>query len=258
MASVSAVHTDPGTVPSVSSTSLGGSTQPPSSQQQSVAAAPFVPFVNASSPPEPNSPTAAGAARGEGDSAAESAEPVPEPLRKKTYANLFVQGLHPTVTDAVLGQWFAPFGAVRSSKVMLNVRTGVSRGFGFVLFEDEDVGRRACDAMQGKVMLTPASALPKKNPDDVDSSKNGEDEEPPAESTLQIEPSQHDGDRAAAESNVMYLRNIPADVPEREAVRLCAAHGKLVSFAMAPIFPRHAAARRKQRQQQQQQQLQTE
>ncbi len=63
---------------------------------------------------------------------------------------LFVGGLPFSTTDDELQQLFAEFGTVASAKIIMNRDTGRSKGFGFVEFENEEEGKKAEAAMNGK------------------------------------------------------------------------------------------------------------
>lgn len=65
---------------------------------------------------------------------------------------LFVGGLPYAVNDDDLGQFFAEYGSVASSKVITDRETGRSRGFGFVEFENEDDAKKAIDSANGAEM----------------------------------------------------------------------------------------------------------
>lgn len=66
--------------------------------------------------------------------------------------NLFVANLSCDVTDAMLEAAFSPYGSILSAKVMLDIHTGVSRGFGFVLFRNKDDGNRAMAGVHGSTI----------------------------------------------------------------------------------------------------------
>jgi len=63
---------------------------------------------------------------------------------------LFVGGLPFSTTDDELQQLFAEFGTVASAKVITDRDTGRSKGFGFVEFENDEEGKKAEAAMNGK------------------------------------------------------------------------------------------------------------
>lgn len=63
---------------------------------------------------------------------------------------LFVGGLPFSTTDDELQQAFAAHGTVASAKVITDRDTGRSKGFGFVEFENEEEGKKAEAAMNGK------------------------------------------------------------------------------------------------------------
>jgi hypothetical protein len=66
--------------------------------------------------------------------------------------NLFVANLGADVTDSILEAAFQPFGRILSAKVMLDIRTGKSRGFGFVLFDNPASARAARVALHGQLV----------------------------------------------------------------------------------------------------------
>jgi len=82
----------------------------------------------------------------------DSADFVKDDLADDVSLNLFVANLSSDVTDDVLLTAFHPFGRILSCKVMLDIHTGASRGFGFVLFENHDCGARAMSALHGTVI----------------------------------------------------------------------------------------------------------
>lgn len=55
---------------------------------------------------------------------------------------VFVGGLHYETKDAEFRRYFMQFGKVVSAEVMFNRETNKSRGFGFVIFEDEETVKR--------------------------------------------------------------------------------------------------------------------
>lgn len=57
---------------------------------------------------------------------------------------LFVGGLHPLINENVLKEYFEQFGVVKSVNIVKN-RFGVSRGFGFVTFEETDSAIKALE-----------------------------------------------------------------------------------------------------------------
>lgn len=63
---------------------------------------------------------------------------------------LFVGGLPFSTTSDELEQIFAEFGTVASANVITDRDTGRSKGFGFVEFENDDEGKKAETAMNGK------------------------------------------------------------------------------------------------------------
>lgn len=64
--------------------------------------------------------------------------------------NLYVKNLPLDMEDEKLRETFSTFGKIRSCKVMLDNRTHLSRGFGFVVFETNEAASKAMADMNGK------------------------------------------------------------------------------------------------------------
>ncbi len=62
---------------------------------------------------------------------------------------LFVGGLAWATTDADLRSAFESFGSLAEAVVVMDRATGLSRGFGFVTFEDMESAEKAQEAMNG-------------------------------------------------------------------------------------------------------------
>ncbi len=122
---------------------------------------------------------------------------------EKEGINIFVAGLTQSITDKGFEALFSQFGKIRSAKVMLDVNTGTSRGYGFLLFENEEDGRRAMQEMDGK---------------------------PLGPNTLHISISEHDGH--VVRCNTIYVRNLPLGVSEREVVARFAQVGPIVRITL--------------------------
>ncbi|VVA24049.1 PREDICTED: heterogeneous nuclear [Prunus dulcis] len=51
---------------------------------------------------------------------------------------IFVGGIPTSLTDGILGEYFSTYGSIVEHQIMVDHKTGRSRGFGFVTFENED------------------------------------------------------------------------------------------------------------------------
>ena len=108
---------------------------------------------------------------------------------KPASRNLFVAGLHPSITDPILEHAFTSFGTVVSAKVMVDLITAKSRRFGFVLFESEADAVHAQAKMNG-VEIAKGSRL-----------------------TVEFS-TVHSTDHLTSKSSCgLYVRNIPSDTP---------------------------------------------
>lgn len=63
--------------------------------------------------------------------------------------NIFVAGLSYNVSEADLGNLFAEYGEVVSSKVVMDRDTGRSKGYGFVEMNDDEEGNKAIEELNG-------------------------------------------------------------------------------------------------------------
>ena len=126
----------------------------------------------------------------------------------ETYQNLFITKLHRNIKDQDLLALFAPFGG-KSATVMLDAKTGRSKGFGFVLFDTEAEGRRAHEAMHQK-QITVAGCT----------------------AQLSIFPSKHDAKNAIDPSPSLYVRNVPVTASREEVERMLEQFGSVAFCAM--------------------------
>eukprot|EP01006_Ploeotia_vitrea_P048977 TRINITY_DN67293_c4_g1_i1.p1 TRINITY_DN67293_c4_g1~~TRINITY_DN67293_c4_g1_i1.p1 ORF type:complete len:661 (+),score=126.63 TRINITY_DN67293_c4_g1_i1:61-2043(+) len=74
-------------------------------------------------------------------------------MRLSKYANLYIRNLDDTVDDEKLRESFAPFGTIISAKVMREIDGVVSKGFGFVSFQEADAANKALE-MNGRIGLS--------------------------------------------------------------------------------------------------------
>lgn len=64
--------------------------------------------------------------------------------------HIFVGDLSNEVNDEVLLQAFSAFGSVSEARVMWDMKTGRSRGYGFVAFRDREQAEKALSSMDGE------------------------------------------------------------------------------------------------------------
>lgn len=64
--------------------------------------------------------------------------------------HVFVGDLSPEVSDAVLGKAFAAFGTLSDARVMWDMNSGKSRGYGFLAFRDKTDAEQAIATMNGE------------------------------------------------------------------------------------------------------------
>lgn len=66
------------------------------------------------------------------------------------HAHLFVGDLSPEVTDEVLTKAFTAFGSLSDARVMWDMNSGKSRGYGFLAFRDRTDAEQAIATMNGE------------------------------------------------------------------------------------------------------------
>ena len=67
-----------------------------------------------------------------------------------THFHVFVGDLSPEVTDEILKKAFSAFGTLSDARVMWDVATGKSRGYGFLAFREKPDADQAINAMNGE------------------------------------------------------------------------------------------------------------
>lgn len=67
-----------------------------------------------------------------------------------SHFHIFVGDLSNEVNDEVLMQAFSAFGSVSEARVMWDMKTGRSRGYGFVAFRDRPEAEKALSSMDGE------------------------------------------------------------------------------------------------------------
>jgi polyadenylate-binding protein len=136
----------------------------------------------------------------------------------KLPGNVFVAGLPPEMDDVEFERLFAPYGHILSAKIMLDVNTGLSRGFGFVMFGTSQVdGKRRTGAESESLAVQEMNGKPVG-----------------ASHVLTVQKSLHDGRQALIASNVVYVRNLPRTVDEQQVSQFFQQFGTVVSCTVRP------------------------
>jgi len=63
--------------------------------------------------------------------------------------NIFIAGLNFRLKDDDLISLFENYGSVNSARVIIDRRTGESKGYGFVEMEDNEAAKKAIDELNG-------------------------------------------------------------------------------------------------------------
>ncbi|THB67083.1 MAG: RNA-binding protein [Spirochaetaceae bacterium] len=64
--------------------------------------------------------------------------------------NILVRNLPRRITEQELMELFSPFGQIKSCNIVMDEKTGKSKGFGFVEIVDVQHAKRAVYALNGK------------------------------------------------------------------------------------------------------------
>jgi polyadenylate-binding protein len=105
---------------------------------------------------------------------------------------------------------FEPYGKVLSSRVMLNTHTGISRGYGFVMFESAEAATNAITALNGKPLGTQGT-------------------------TISVVVARDTGYNAVAPTASLWVRNVPIIVPESVVVQHFQSLGRLLKCHMSRV-----------------------
>merc|ERR1711936_1021697 len=81
-------------------------------------------------------------------------------------ANLFIYQIPQEFTDNDLMQTFMPFGTVLSAKVFIDKMTGMSKGFGFVSYDNPSSASSAISSMNGFAIGSKGLKVQLKRPKD--------------------------------------------------------------------------------------------
>ena len=73
-------------------------------------------------------------------------------IRKSGVGNVFVKNLDPAINNQVLYDTFSACGNILSCKVVADEDSGVSKGYGFVHFENDEGSRKAVETLNGTVI----------------------------------------------------------------------------------------------------------
>jgi RNA recognition motif-containing protein len=81
--------------------------------------------------------------------------------------NIYVGNLNYRVDESALESVFAEFGAVSSVKIITDKYNGRSKGFGFVVMDDDDEAKAAIEKLNGSTLedreMVVNEARPKRN-----------------------------------------------------------------------------------------------
>ncbi|KAI9809669.1 MAG: hypothetical protein M1825_000101 [Sarcosagium campestre] len=75
-----------------------------------------------------------------------------DPSARNPGSNLFVTGIHPSLSEADVSRLFEKYGDVEKCAIMVDPHTKESRGFGFVKMVTPDQADAAKEALQGEVI----------------------------------------------------------------------------------------------------------
>ncbi|RNF01757.1 putative RNA-binding protein [Trypanosoma rangeli] len=121
-------------------------------------------------------------------------------------SNLFVSGLHFSVTDKELYNHFRPYGEIESAKVMLDIHTGKSRGIAFVKFKEVADAAKAADDKNNSIFHGETIAVRVAKP--------------------------HAAYRPGAPTNKTFVRNIPLSVKKADLIQHFGRYGDVMDVSI--------------------------
>eukprot|EP00759_Apiculatamorpha_spiralis_P044626 PhF_6_TR41576/c1_g1_i3/m.63004/K13208/ELAVL2_3_4; ELAV like protein 2/3/4 len=118
--------------------------------------------------------------------------------------NVFITGLPSDFDEPRLRALFSVYGEITSCKIMLDVNTGTSKGFGFVRYQSPADAAKAIESMNGKKLAANSTKV------------------------LSVSLAQHDGNPTVTECERIYIRNVPSYVEDRDVFEVFKEFGEIV------------------------------
>ncbi|MDR0364065.1 MAG: cold shock domain-containing protein [Bacteroidales bacterium] len=78
--------------------------------------------------------------------------------------NIYVANLHPHIDEDHLKKTFSPFGEIESAKIIIDLETGESKGYGFVSMPNDDHAKNAISNLSGSSVLGDFITVREANP----------------------------------------------------------------------------------------------
>lgn len=117
--------------------------------------------------------------------------------------NIFIAGLPSDFDDTRLRALFVAYGEISSCKIMVDVDTGVSKGFGFVRYHEAQSAAKAIEAMNGKRLSANCAR------------------------TMYVTLAQSDGASSTTSCERVYVRNVPHHVSDEELRHVFGMYGEV-------------------------------
>lgn len=147
------------------------------------------------------------------------------PSEQKSYLySVFVGDLDMEIDDTILAQTFCAFPSFYDARVIRDLRTGQSRGYGFVRFRSERDAMEAIASMSGQWVgsriirvnwaIRPAEPYPTEQRGSVDSI--------------------HKGNDYVSDSKTLYVGNLPFHVNLPHIMNIFASFGNVINAQMFP------------------------
>jgi len=130
--------------------------------------------------------------------------------------NIYVNGLPHDYTEAHLKSLFSPYGNVIHTKIMLDFRTNLSRGYGFVRFETTEEAKNAIDNVNGRKLPSGHTLLVKYAIDNTANKPNFTPFAAPVE------------EGPGTPSANIYVKGIPEHMTDKDITEFFGAYGKIL------------------------------
>lgn len=132
-------------------------------------------------------------------------------LRKSGVGNIFIKNLDKTIDNKMLYDTFSAFGNILSCKVVCDIPTGDSKGYGFVHFETEEAAVKSIDKLNGMLMNDKKVFV--------------------GRFKSRGERVREYGDRAKQFTNV-FIKNLPSEFDEAKITEVFSEYGPVLSIAL--------------------------
>ncbi|KAI8140471.1 hypothetical protein BJV82DRAFT_622702 [Fennellomyces sp. T-0311] len=148
--------------------------------------------------------------------------------------HIFIGDLCPEVSDDVLGKAFGVFSSMSDARVMWDMNTGKSRGFGFVAFKNRAHAEQAIATMNGERLGSRAIRVNWANQKNTNNGYNSNNTTAPAAVPTQYVTFEQALAQTSAYNTTVYVGNLSAKVAQHDLAQLFQHYGYIVEIRLQP------------------------